>query len=97
MVSSREKPWYECTTKESIKQDPDARYYTNGRNDISAILVEIMGLKYRHTSTHNGYLPRNDSALLPYHGKFGTGYIYVTYHSPFRVLYKYFIMEGGVE
>ena len=94
MENSRLKPWYGCTTKETIQKDADARYYESGAGDVSGVLCQLMGLKYRHTSTHNGYIPRNDSALLPYSGKFGEGFIYVTYHSPFRVLYKYFIMEG---
>ena len=93
MAESRRKPWYACTTKETIKQDPAAVYYEDGAGDYAPLYEPLLSLRYRHTSTHNGYIKRTDTALLPYSGKFGEGYIFVTYHSPYRVLWKYFVKE----
>lgn len=94
MAESRNKPWYACTTKETIVKDADAHYYENGAGDYAPPLYDLLSaLSYRHTSTHNGYIKASDTALLPYSGKFGEGYIFVTHHSPYRVLWKYFVKE----
>lgn len=96
---SRVKPWYNCTTKETILQDVDAQYFINGRND-SLLEKNIFDLflfencKIHRSASHNGYISKNDVALLPYNGRYGVGYILVMHKSAYRVFYVYFIKES---
>lgn len=93
MTESRRKPWYGCTTKETIAQDPAALYYRNGACEYESLYKLLAGLSRRHAATHNGYIKRSDVALLPYSGKFGEGLIFVRYYSPSRVLWTYYLKE----
>lgn len=96
---SRVKPWYNCTTKETILQDADARYYPRGIL-VNAEIIDILtasGCKLYRTASHNGYIPASDLAILPYCGRYGAGYIIVKHKSAFRVEYYYFIKKEGSE
>lgn len=90
-MRSQFKPWYGCATKRSIKADEDARYYEKSDGFFETEAHNFDGLRYRHTSTHNGYIPPYDVAVVPYHGKFGNGLIVISYHSKYRVLFKYYV------
>lgn len=96
---SRGKPWYNCTTKETILQDADARYYPRG-DLANAEIIDILiaaGCKLYRTASHNGYISVRDLAILPYCGRYGSGYIIVRHKSEYRVTYYYFIKKEGVE
>lgn len=85
------KPWYDCATKKTIKADEEARYYEKSEGFFESEARNFEGLRYRHTSTHNGYISPYDVAVVPYRGKFGCGLIVISYHSKYRVLFKYYV------
>lgn len=94
-MKSRFKPWYGCATKRNIKADEDARYYEKAIGFYEREALNFEYLRYRHTSTHNGYIPAHDVAVVPYHGKFGDGIIVISFYSKYRVLFKYYVERCG--
>ena len=92
--TSRRKTWYECTTENTIKADPEALYIKNFEtSNLSGVLRCLHECRYSHSSIHNGYINQKDLALLPYTGRFGKGWIMVQHLSSFKVQYYYYLLQ----
>lgn len=87
-----------CCTIPAIREVRGAYYILNkSLRDFKACyaMQERQLSRYGHgvkrVSTHNGYLPEFSVAVIPYNGRWGSGYILAQHGNGNKVTYTYYI------
>lgn len=103
-MASIKKSWYNCVTKNTIKEDDAAALYYQEFGTSQEMLQEIINY-YGHigyevfikTRSRNGYLAMDCFAVLPYSGQWGKGWIIASQRNKTTVDLTYILIgtRGG--
>lgn len=100
MHLTKSNPWYRCTTRQKLAQDPETGLYYDEYGDSRAMKdciihhYECLGYTIRiRTATRTGFLPAGAYGVMPYMGQWGRGWIIATGLSASSVNYTYLLVE----
>ncbi len=96
---SLKQPWYDCISAGSIANE---KHHIVLKEIPSFKVFDILEAFYddgivfaERSSLRAGYVPENTVVLLPYRGRFGAGWLFVTNYSKTLVNCKYCLLKDG--